>query len=113
MADCVLIALEDPDLRGRTLEIGGPENLATVDVVTLYEQLGGRKAQVSHVPRGALRVLSPLLRPFHPGLSQVMAMSLHDDVHGSHFDATPLLERHPLKLRSVQEYVRAQVMGPA
>jgi NADH dehydrogenase len=113
VADCVLIALEDPDLRGRTLEIGGPENLATVDVVTLYEQLGGRKAQVSHVPRGALRVLSPLLRPFHPGLSQVMAMSLHDDVHGSYFDATPLLERHPLKLRSVQEYVRAQVMGPA
>ena len=109
VADCVLLALEDPDLHGKTIEIGGPENLATVDLVALYEQLSGRQAQVSHVPRGALRVMSPLLRPFHPGLSQVMALSLYEDVHGSRFDAAPLLERYPLELTSVQEYVRARM----
>jgi hypothetical protein len=80
-----------------------------VDVVEEYEQLSGRQAQVSHVPRGALPVMSPLLRPFHPGLSQVMALSLHEDVHGSSFDATPLLERYPLELTSVEEYARAQL----
>jgi len=112
VADCVLIALEDPDLLGKTIEIGGPENLETVDVVEVYEQLSGHKAQVSHVPRGALRVMSPLLRPFHPGLSQVMALSLHEDVHGSYFDAALLLERYPLKQTSVEEYARARVSRP-
>ena len=107
------MTLEDPDLRGNTIEIGGPENLATVDVVALYEQLSGRQAKVSHVPQGALRVMSPLLRPFHPGLSQVMALSLHEDLNGSFFDATPLLERYPLKLTSVEEYARARVSGMA
>jgi len=111
VAECVLMALEDGNSRGTTIEIGGPENLTTVEVVTLYEQLSGRKAEVSHVPQGALRILSPLLRPFHPGLSQVMALSLHEDVHGSFWDATPLLERYPLKLKSVEEYVRARVSG--
>ena len=109
VAECVLIALEDPDLLGKTIEVGGPENLATVDVVKVYEQLSGRRAQVSHLPRGALRVMSPLLLPFHPGLSQVMAMSLHEDVYGSCFDAAPLLERYPLELTSVEEYARARV----
>jgi hypothetical protein len=107
------MALEDPDLRGKTIEVGGPENLATVDVVEMYEQLSGRKAQVSHVPRGALRVMSSLLRPFHPGLSQVMALSLHEDVHGSSFDAATLLERYPLELTSVEDYARARVSGLA
>lgn len=109
VAAYVLIALEDPDLLGTTIEVGGPENLATVDVVKVYEQLSGRKAQVSHLPRGALRVMSPLLRPFHPGLSQVMAMGLHEDLCGSPFDAAPLLERYPLELTSVEEYARARV----
>jgi uncharacterized protein YbjT (DUF2867 family) len=111
VAACVLMALQDGNPRGTTMEIGGPENLTTVDVVTIYEQLSGRRAEVSHVPQGALRVLSSLLRPFHPGLSQVMALSLHEDVHGSYFDATPFLKRYPLKLRSVEEYVRARVSG--
>ena len=109
VAECVLMALEDGNSRGTTIEIGGPENLATVDVVTIYEQLSGRKAKVSHVPQGALRVMSPLLRPFHPGLSQVMALSLHEDVHGSSFDVAPLLERYPLRLTTVEEYARARV----
>ena len=113
VAECVLMALEDGNLRGTTIEIGGPENLTTVDVVTIYEQLSGRKAEVSHVPQVALRVMSPLLRPFHPGLSQVMALSLHEDLNGSFFDATPLLERYPLELTSVEEYARARVSGMA
>jgi uncharacterized protein YbjT (DUF2867 family) len=113
VADCVLIALEDPDLHGETIEIGGPDNLATVDVVEVYEQLSGREVKVRHVPQGVLRVMSPLLHPFHPGLSQVMALSLDEDVRGSCFDAAPLLERFPLKLASVEEYARARVSGLA
>jgi NADH dehydrogenase len=111
VAECVLMALENPDLRGETIEIGGPENLSTVDVVSLYERLSGRKAQVSHVPQGALRIMSPLLRPFHPGLSQVMALSLDEELHGSSFDAAPLLERYPLELTSVEEYARGRLEG--
>jgi NADH dehydrogenase len=113
VADCVLLALQDPDLHGQTIEIGGPENLATVDLVALYERLSGCEAKVSHVPRAALRVLSPLLRPFHPGLSQVMALSLYEDVHGAPFDAAPLLERVPLELTSVEDYARARVSRQA
>jgi NADH dehydrogenase len=111
VADLVLLALMEPDLQGETIEVGGPENLATVDVVRVYERLSGRTAAVSHVPRGALRVMSPLLRPFHPGLSQVMALSLYEDLHGSSFDASALLEKYPLKLTSVEEYARARIGG--
>ena len=60
---------------GQTIEIGGPpeNNLTNNEVAALFEQAAGRPAKVSHVPHGVLRIMSPLLRPLHPGMSQVMA----------------------------------------
>jgi NADH dehydrogenase len=109
VADFVLMALEDPDLRGQTIEIGGPDNLTPLQVVALYERLSGRQAKVSHVPRAALRVMSLVLRPFHPGLSQVMALGLHGDIHGDAFDPGPLQERYPLQLISLEDYARSRL----
>ena len=109
VAEFVLMALENPDLRGQTIEIGGPDSLTPLQVVALYEQLTGREAQVSHVPRVALRVMSGILRPFHPGLSQVMAFSLYSDMYGDPFDTGPMLERYPLELTRLEDYARARL----
>ena len=109
VAEFVLMALEDPVLRGKTIEIGGPDNLTPLQVVALYEQLTGREAQVSHVPRAALRSMSTVLRPFHPGLSQVMAFGLYSDVHGDPFDTGPMLERYPVQLTHLEDYARTRL----
>jgi len=109
VAEFVLMALDDPALRGQTIEIGGPDNFTPLQVVALYEQLTGREAHVSHVPRAALRSMSTVLRPFHPGLSQVMAFGLDSDIHGDPFDPGPILERYPLQLTHLQDYARTRL----
>jgi uncharacterized protein YbjT (DUF2867 family) len=109
VAGFVLKALDDPALRGQTVEIGGPDNLTPLQVVALYERLAGREAKVSHVPRPALRVMSGLLRPFHPGLSQVMAMGLQSDIHGDPFDPEPLQERYSVQLTHLEAYARSRL----
>jgi NAD(P)-dependent dehydrogenase (short-subunit alcohol dehydrogenase family) len=73
--------------------------------VALFEQIAGRPAKVSHVPRVVLRVMSPLLRPLHPGLSQVMALALYEDTHNTTFDAAPLLRRYPLTLTRLKDWI--------
>jgi hypothetical protein len=55
--------------------------------------------------------MSRLLRPVHPGLSQIMALSLYVDVHGEFFDVRPTLRQYPIELTSLEEWVRAHVTG--
>ena len=108
VADLILRIWDDPQAVGQTIEIGGPRanNLTNNEVVALFERVAGRQAKVSHVPRGVLAVMSPLLRPLHPGLSQVMALALYEDTHDATFDATPLLRRFPLTLTRLEDWVR-------
>ena len=74
-----------------------------------YEQISGRKAQVSHVPRAVLRTLSFLLRPFHPGLSQVMTAGSYFDEHGEFFDMAPTLQKYPMVLTPLETWARRRI----
>ena len=46
-------ALADPNAAGRTLEIGGPDNVTRNEVVAIYEKRLGRPATVRRVPVAA------------------------------------------------------------
>lgn len=86
VAEIAVRALRDPSLEGATIAIGGPDHHTTMDVVRLYERATGRKAKVVHVPVSLLRAFSLLLRPLHPGLSQVMQMGILADAVDQRFD---------------------------
>lgn len=109
VTDLVMQTLADPEAVGQIIEIGGPpeNNLTNNEVAALFEKAAGRPAKISHVPRGVLRVMSPLLRPLHPGLSQVMAFVLYEDIHDTSFDASPLLKRYPLQLTQLEQWIEA------
>jgi NADH dehydrogenase len=106
VATVAIAILADDRFKGRIVDVGGPENLTNMDVVHLYEQLAGRAAQVRHVPLGLLKIVGPLLRPFHPGLSQVMHYSICLDTLDCTFDAAPLLEEFPLELTRLEDWVK-------
>jgi NADH dehydrogenase len=107
VAQFILQVWDDPRVAGQTLDIGGPasNNLTNNEVVAMFERFSGQKAKVSHVPRLVLRVMSPLLRPFHPGLSQVMAFALYNDTHDTSFDAAPLLRQYPMELTRLEDWI--------
>jgi uncharacterized protein YbjT (DUF2867 family) len=111
VARLILLLWHDPRAAGQTLEIGGPADnyLTNNEVVALFERFSGRRARVSHVPRPVLRVMSGLLRPLHPGLSQVMSYALYDDSHDTPFDAAPLLRRYPIELTRMEDWIAQNV----
>ena len=71
VAQFAVIALSDPKAMGQTIKLGGHDNLSRMEIVRLYEKVSGRQAKVTKMPWAMLRIMSPLLKPFHPGLSQV------------------------------------------
>jgi NADH dehydrogenase len=111
VARFVLTAFDDPRTTSQVIPVGGPENLTNIQVVALYEEIAGHKAQVSHIPLPMMRVMAPLLRPFKPGLSQVMQVSLHDDTADCTFDMSEVLDQYPMKLTRLEEWAREHLPG--
>jgi NADH dehydrogenase len=111
VAHCVVKALDDPSLAGQVVDIGGPENLTNLDVVRVYERVSGLGAKVTHVPLNVLRVASALLRPLHPGVSQVLQAAVLADIVPQEFDAQPLQVRLGLALTRLEDWVSQRLAG--
>ncbi len=62
VAAAVERAVLDPSLRGRVLEVAGPEDLTFNRLAAIVQEVGGRPGRVRHVPRWLLRGLAPLHR---------------------------------------------------
>jgi uncharacterized protein YbjT (DUF2867 family) len=109
VAQVAVLSLTMPQMAGAIIDIGGPENWTNMEVVRLYERLSGKRAKVSHVPLGVLRVMAPVIRPFHPGLSQVMYTSIWQDTTDQTFDPRPTLRKYPIPLTKLKDWVEKQV----
>src|SRR5712692_9758698 len=88
-AHFAVLALTDPKLHNRTLDIGGPENFTNNQVAELYGKLAGVSPKVSHLRAPIARVMSVGLKAVQPGVSRILYMgSLPDDSFSERFDPT-------------------------
>lgn len=96
-------SLANPAAKNATLELGGPEALSPLQVVRIFEKLGGRTFEVQHVPVQALEAqqaasTDPMAQSFSALMRCVAA--------GDPIDMRETLAAFPLMLTPVQEYAR-------
>ena len=110
VAQLAASALTAPSVRHRVVEIGGPGNFNNNEVAELYARTAGIEPRIGHLPRALVGVLARIAQPIHPGISRVMRVSsLPNDAFSETFDSAALLREHPMRLTSLQEFVREQV----
>ena len=98
--------LDTPQYQNQIFEIGSPDNLSRLEIVKIYEEKLGKTIKINHIPNSVLRFMSKLLKPFHPGLSRVMAISDLFDRTEQTFDVRPLLEKLPIQLTSISDFIK-------
>jgi uncharacterized protein YbjT (DUF2867 family) len=109
VAKVILGSLRIPALRGETLDIGGPENLTTTEVVKLFEKVSGRKAKTGHIPITALRLMSRAAKPAHPGISRIMKVMVTSETTDQTFDPSFLRSRLPITLTSLESWATNRI----
>jgi uncharacterized protein YbjT (DUF2867 family) len=109
VARFALLALHDPALAGEAIDIGGPDNLTPMDVVQLYEDLTGQQARITRIPLTVPRVAYPLLRPLHPGISQVLQLAILAETTDQSFDVLPLQQRFGIPLTRLEDWARHRI----
>ena len=106
VADFVIMALESEKGMNKSLSVGGPDNISPLEAVSKYEKTLGKTVRVRHIPPFILKTMSVLIKPFHPGMSQIMKFSYYADKFGDSIDMTETLRVFPKKLISVDEWIK-------
>jgi uncharacterized protein YbjT (DUF2867 family) len=111
VAHIAVLALTDPRLKNRIIEIGGPDNVTRNQIAEMYGRFSGRKPKVSHVPTRIMKVMAPVLRPVQPVVSRLMSFSVWTDTTTQSFNPDAMLKEFPMNLTRVEDFIREQVNG--
>jgi uncharacterized protein YbjT (DUF2867 family) len=79
VAEAVERAVLGPSMRGRVVDVVGSEDLTMNEVVARFQSENGVDGTVKHVPRGAMRMASVVLRPFNASLAALIRTALAMD----------------------------------
>jgi uncharacterized protein YbjT (DUF2867 family) len=109
IARFAVLAVTDPRLKNRSIDVGGPDNVTKNQVAEMYGRFSGKTPKVTHVPTGVMKVMSPLLRPVQPVLSRLMSFSAWADTDDIRFDPSAMLKEFPMTLTRVEDFIREQV----
>jgi uncharacterized protein YbjT (DUF2867 family) len=107
VAEFCVASLDNPAARRATIEVGGPEPLSLLEVVSIFEQESGRAFALEYVPVEALRAQ---VNAAGDSLEKSMAALILQAALGDAMDMRPVLAKFPIHLTSVRDHAR-RVLG--
>jgi NADH dehydrogenase len=98
---------ENPATRNMTIQLGGPQALSPLEVVKVFEEVGGRSFTLTHVPEDALRAQKAAATNSHDEAFPALMISY---AQGNVIDMGPAFRIFPQlrsRLSSVEEYAKS------
>jgi len=101
VAKFVVAAVENPNARNKTIELGGPDHLSPLEVVKLFEKVAGKPFSTELVPESALRAqLAAATNSLEKSFAGLM-LGYHQ---GFSVDMGEVLRVMPVEQTSLEEY---------
>ena len=104
VAQFAVESLDNQAARNAILEIGGPEALSPLQVVKIFEEVGGQGFEVEHVPEEALEAQQ---NGATDGMEQSFAGLMRAYAGGDAIDMGSTLKTFSLELTSVGDYAKS------
>ncbi|MDQ6682281.1 MAG: SDR family oxidoreductase [Chloroflexota bacterium] len=111
VARFVELAITDPSLRGRSIEVPGPQNLTLDELVVIVQRATGLTGKVSHAPTPIMRILSVALRPLDPMRAGQIATAVVMDSRDMTLDGASAREAYPSIPMTSAEEVAERLFG--
>lgn len=101
-------SVDNPAARNRVMEIGGPEAISPLEVVSIFEKTTGRRFEIQHVPEEALQAQrAAATDPLQHSFATLMLLS----AKGDPVDMSEMLREFPVRVRSVRDYAESFKAG--
>lgn len=109
VAAFAVASVDNPAAKNKTIELGGPDALSPLEVVSIFEKAGGKKFELQHVPVEALQAQKNAAAD---DLSKSFASLMLTYAAGNEINMQQTLKAFPVKLNSVGDYAnRAMLVG--
>jgi NADH dehydrogenase len=112
--DVAVVAVEAalrPELAGRDLAFGGPENLSPNEVVRLAQEVTGRPVKVQRVPVGVYKFLRSALAPFAPVPASLIDLNVRVAENGDVLESASLWRSLGHEPRPVRDHIVSALRG--
>jgi uncharacterized protein YbjT (DUF2867 family) len=109
VAEMCAVAIRHPAAERRTIEFGGPDAISLMDVVGLFEKIGGKTFKVEHVPE---EMLLAQFEGATDSMQKTFAALMLGSVRGDAMEMAAVTKEFGIKLASVDGYAR-RVLGSA
>jgi uncharacterized protein YbjT (DUF2867 family) len=107
VARFVELSVVDPEMRGRVIELGGPENLTMNEFVEVFQSETSSSGKVGHFPPAAMRVMAVLMKPINPSMARQVQAGIVMDTRPQAFDALETRRQYPsIPVAALAEVVR-------
>jgi uncharacterized protein YbjT (DUF2867 family) len=107
VAAVVDLAVCDRSLRGRLLEVGGPENLTFTQLAERLILASGRPGRIRHIPLPLLRAMSVLARPLSSALARQAQAAVVMNTTDMTLDVSAIRDRLPtIPATTLDEVIR-------
>lgn len=103
VAAFTVAVVDNPAAKNKSIEIGGPEALSPLEVVSIFEKAGGKKFELQHVPVEALQAQKSAAED---DMSKSFASLMLFYASGQEINMKEMLKAFPVKLNSVQDYAK-------
>ncbi len=107
VAAFTVATVNNPVAKNKVLEIGGPEALSPLEVVSIFEKTGGKKFELQHVPMEALQ---GQYNAAPDDMSKSFASLMLLYANGQEINMKELLKAFPVKLNSVKDYAQRMML---
>jgi uncharacterized protein YbjT (DUF2867 family) len=107
VAHLIRHAAADPALRGRAIDIGGPDNVTFNQFAGALLTVTSKTGSIQHVPRPMLSVMLAIMRSTNPDLARKLEASLVMDTRDMTFDRGAVQREFPdLRVTDVDTALR-------
>ena len=105
----VELSVIDPELRGRVIELGGPENLTMNEFVEVFRSETTSCGKVGHIPPAAMRVMAVLMKAINPSMARQVHAGIVMNTRPQAFDASETRRQYPsIPITTLAEVVRRE-----
>ena len=101
VAQFAVASLDNPAGRNAVIEVGGPQVLSPLEVVHIFEEVGGQQFSIEYVPEDALRAQKA---DATDPLQESFAALMLNYANGDPIEMEATLKAFPLQLASVRDY---------
>lgn len=101
VAQFAVASLDNPAGRNAVIEVGGPQALSPLEVVQIFEEVGGQPLAIERVPEDALRAQKA---DAADSLQESFAALMITYANGDPIEMEATLQAFPLQLASVRDY---------